>query len=233
MAKSKQKNIAIGLRRKGKSIKDIAKKLGIAKSTVSFWCKDIELTPEQIEKLQKRMATKGSYENRLKGARVQHERRLKQIEELQEKGFNLIKKLSREEILLIGAALYWGEGTKKEGRAKLINSDLRMVKFIINWFQYIWGIPKSQLTLQVLINKVHEGRVEEVEEFWSYMLGIPRNQFTKTTLVKRRNRKKYSNFSNHYGTVTVSVRRGSDLRHIINGLITGIIEKSIFDKKPA
>ena len=36
MAKSAEKNKAIGLRKKGESIKDIAKKIGIAKSTVSL-----------------------------------------------------------------------------------------------------------------------------------------------------------------------------------------------------
>lgn len=48
MAKSKEKNKALKLRQQGESIKKIAKKLKIAKSTISLWCRDIELTPEQI-----------------------------------------------------------------------------------------------------------------------------------------------------------------------------------------
>lgn len=50
MAKSKEKNKALILRQNGESIKDIAKRLKISKSTVSLWCRDIKLTSEQIKK---------------------------------------------------------------------------------------------------------------------------------------------------------------------------------------
>lgn len=221
MAKSKEKNKALELRQRGESIKDIAKKLRVAKSTVSLWCRDIELTPKQIQRLHEKMV-KGSYKGRLKGARVQHERRLRQIKQLREEGFKMVDSLSKRDLLLIGAALYWGEGMKKEGRARIANSDPEMVKFIINWFRLIWSIPQNQFTLQILINKIHQSRASEVEQYWSNLLRIPRTQFTKTTFIKTKNKKIYKNFQDHYGTLIVSVRKGSDLRHKINGLITAL-----------
>ncbi|MCX6764962.1 MAG: helix-turn-helix domain-containing protein, partial [Candidatus Nealsonbacteria bacterium] len=112
MAKSLERNKAIDLRKKGNSINEIAKKINISKSTVSCWCRDIELSAKQIKRLTERIAMKGSYKNRLKGARVQHERRLKEIEELNKKGLGLINEFSLKEILVIGIALYWGEGMK-------------------------------------------------------------------------------------------------------------------------
>jgi len=225
MAKFREKIKAQELRQQGKSIKEIAKFLGVSKSSISIWCRDIVLTAEQIESLQKRMSTKGSYEARLKGARTQHERRLQQIKRLQEEGFKIIESLSKRDLLLIGAGLYWGEGMKKEGRARVANSDPTIIKFMVNWFQILWGIQKEQFTFQILINKIHKKRVKEVERYWSNLLGISPTQFTKTTLIKAKNKKIYKNFQDHYGTLLVSVRKGGDLRHKINGLISALSQK--------
>ena len=191
MAKSLKRIEAQQSRQKGESIKEIAKKLNVSKSTASIWCRDIILTRKQIERLKSRIATKGSYENRLRGARVQRERRLKEVEQLQRSGFDLIGSISRKEMLLVGVALYWGEGAKKEGRARIVNSDPEMIKFIINWFQVAWKIPKNQFTLHISINKIHYTRIHQVEKYWSDMLQIPLGQFTKTTLIKSKNKKKY------------------------------------------
>ena len=54
MAKPQEKLEARKLRRKGESIKVIAKKLQVSPSTVSTWCKDIKLSPIQVRELEKR-----------------------------------------------------------------------------------------------------------------------------------------------------------------------------------
>ncbi len=53
MAKTQQKIKARELRRKGVSVKTIATELGVAKSTVSLWVRDIILTVEQLEKIRR------------------------------------------------------------------------------------------------------------------------------------------------------------------------------------
>lgn len=224
MAKSKERNKARELRLQGESIKEIAKKLKVSKGSISIWCRDIELTSQQIEKLQKRMLA-GSYKGRLKGARIQLQRRLKKIASLQKEGTKLLGSLSRRDLFLIGTGLYWGEGNKQR-RARITNSDPEIIKFAINWFRYIWKIPKNHFTLQVLINKIHRRRVSEVEKYWSRITGLPKSQFTKTTLIKAKNRKFYKNFKTHYGTLVISIRRSGELRHKIMGLISNIIKRA-------
>ena len=219
MAKSFARIKARKLRKQGKSIKEIAKLLGVSQGSASIWCRDISLSSEQVARLQLRIASKGSYEARLRGARVQHERRLEQVEVLRKEGSQLIGLFSKRDMLLIGASLYWGEGMKKQGRARIANSDPAIIKFMVRWFREIWGIPKSRLTFQVLINEIHTKRLGEVERYWSNVLGVSQSQFTKTTLIKAKNKKIYENFSKHYGTIIASVRRGGDLRHKINGII--------------
>ena len=219
------KEQAIKLRNAGYSYSIIKDKIGVSKSSASIWCRDILLTSNQIRELNKNMV-RGAYEGRLKGARVQHERRVKAIHSLLIKGKSLVKNLSHQDILLIGAALYWGEGMKKEGRARLVNSDPRIIKFMMMWLWRIWNIPKQHVSFHVMINHIHKKRVPEVEAYWANQLNVSRGQFTKTVLIKSKNKKVYKNFTEHYGTLTISVQRGGDLRHLIIGLIDGIAEQA-------
>ncbi|OGK15202.1 hypothetical protein A2690_00290 [Candidatus Roizmanbacteria bacterium RIFCSPHIGHO2_01_FULL_39_12b] len=55
MAKTKLMMLARKLRKNGNSIKEIALKLHVSSGSVSIWCRDIELTQEQIDNLQRRM----------------------------------------------------------------------------------------------------------------------------------------------------------------------------------
>ena len=229
MAKSKEKNKALKLRQRGKSIKEIARELKIAKSTVSLWCRDIELTSEQIQKLHEKMV-KGSYKGRIKGARIQYNRRLKKIKELEKKGIKQIGRLSNRDLLIAGIALYWGEGAKKNRNVSFSNSDPNIIKFIINFFRKIWKIDKNRFTAYIGINKIHKNRIEEVESYWSRITKIPREQFTKTTLIKAKNKKNYKNFPIHYGTITIKIRKSAGLYYQILGLIKGLAKTRIKNK---
>ena len=221
MAKSELKFIARKQRSEGESIKVIAKNLSVSPSTVSLWCRDVELTPEQIEKL-RQSRIKGGYAGRMKGARMQYQRRLDKIERFKKEGVKEMGKLSDRDLLISGLALYWGEGAKKARNVRLSNSDPRVIKFTVRFFKKIFGIKNNEITAYIGINKIHKERIKEVENFWSKVIGIPKEQFTKTTLIEAKNQKNYSNFSNHYGTVTIKIRKSSDLYYRIMGLIEGL-----------
>ncbi len=223
MAKSIKKNIALRLRKRGESIKAIAKRLKVSKSSVSFWCRDIKLTLNQIEVLHRRMV-KGGYRGRLKGARLQYEQRLKRVEEGREEGKGRVGTSSDRDLLIAGAALYWAEGQRKgtKSEVRFCNSDPNMVKFIIEWFRKSWGIEKDRLTLRIGINKIHKDRISEVEDYWSRTTGIPKKQFRKTTFIKTKNKKIYDNFSIHYGTIKIRIIKPGNLYNRIIGLIEAI-----------
>jgi len=221
MAKSKEKNRAFKLRQKGESIKDIAKRLKIAKSTVSWWCRGIKLTPEQVQRLHEKMVKSG-YKGRMKGARMQYKRRLKKIEKWKKKGIERIRRLSNRDLLIAGIALYWGEGARKRRGVSFSNSDPKMIKFMIRFFREVWKIDKSRFTGYIGINKIHKNRIEEVENYWSKTTKIPREQFTKTTLIKAKNKKDYKNFPVYYGTLTIKIRRSAELYYEIKGLIEAL-----------
>jgi len=223
MAKSKEKNKALKLRQKGESIKDIARRLKITKSTVSLWCRDIKLTQEQIQRLHEKMV-KGGYIGRMKGAQMQYERRLKKVKEWRQKGIKQIGRLSNRDLLIAGISLYWGEGSRKTRHTSFSNSNPEMIKFMIEFFRKVCKIDKDRFTAYIGINKIHKNRIEEVEDYWSRITNIPRKQFTKTTLIKAKNKKVYKNFSVHYGTLTIRIKKSSELYYQIIGLIEGLIE---------
>lgn len=221
MAKFQEKIKAQKLRRQGKSIKQIAKQLKVSKSSASLWCKNIVLTKEQIAILQERMANKSSYERRMKGARVQRERRLIEINTLKKEGAALIKHFSKNDFLIAGAGLYWGEGAKN-GLARIVNSDPNVIWFAMKWFRDIFGVPKDNFTLRISINIIHKSRTNIIENYWSKFLNIPLTQFTKTCFIKAKSKKIYENFNDYYGVLTITIQKSGNLRHKILGLIEKI-----------
>lgn len=223
MAKSKEKNLALTFRREGRSIKDIAKKLSVSKSTVSLWCRDIFLSKSQTLRLYEKMV-QGGYNGRLKGARMQYEQRLKREKELKRQGFEKIGQLSDRDFLIAGTALYWGEGQKKGREVRVSNSDPRIIKFMLKWFKKVWGFGKDQITLFIIINKIHKKRIKEVEGWWSRETKFPKENFSKTTLIKTKNRKNYKNFPTHYGTLTIRLKNPTNLHHQIIGMTEGLAQ---------
>lgn len=226
MAKSKEKNQALKLRHQGKSMKEIAETVKVSKGTVSLWCRDIQLTPAQIKKLYSRRLECG-YEGRMKGARMQYERRLQRIADGKSDGLKRLKELSKRDLLIAGIALYWGEGSKKTRNVKVVNSDPEVIKFAIVWFKKVWNIQDERFAFYIGINEIHRKRVKQVEKYWSGVTGFPLEQFRKTILIKAKNKKNYKNFLNHYGTLSVIIKRPAEFYYPIIGLIDALSKLSV------
>lgn len=217
MAKFREKIRAQKLRRKGQSIKEIAKKLGVSKGTASIWCRDIKLTKEQIARLDERQY-RGGYKGRLKGAKIQRERYLKKVEEFKQQASNEIKSLNKRDLLIAGIGLYWGEGSKKGNSAvRFYNSDPRIISFMMKWFKEICHIPTERFAMYVNINEIHKDRLDEVKRYWSRVTKIPLKQFRKPVLIKAKNKKVYTNFRKHFGTLSIRITKSSNLFYKIQG----------------
>ena|SRR3989344_1144882 len=222
MAKFQQKIEAIVLRKKGRSIGDIAQTVGASKSIVSKWCRDIALTKEQINSLHEKMMA-GSYRGRMIFLEAIRKVRKDETKKLGQEGIKQIGKISKRDLLVGGAALYWAEGTKSLNaeQASFSNSNPRMILWIMKWFQEVFGVTRERFVIQIRINKLHKKRRKEVEQYWSALTGLPMAQFTKTILINSVAKKVYSD-NNHYGTVRISIRKGTQIRRKIIGFIEGL-----------
>jgi len=223
MARIKEKNKVLKLRRKGRSINEIVKKLSVPKSTVSQWCRDIQLTQEQIERLTKRQES-GSYKGRMKFLERIRKVRIEEVARLRKEGLKEIGNLNKRDLFIAGIAMYWSEGYTYSGgdQVGFTNSDPKMILFMLKWLREICKIPVEQLSLQVKINKIHKNRIRDVENYWSKLTKVPLSQFNKTILIKSNIKKIYPNSNIHYGTLRIVVHQGTKLRRKIHGWIEGL-----------
>lgn len=221
MARSLFKNRAIELRRHGRSVKDIAQELGVAKSTASLWVRDVILTIEQLEQL-KKSQIKGRERGRIIGALVQKQARLKRIEEAKVEGRRTISSISKREMLLVGLALYAGEGNKTR-EVRFCNSDPKIINFMINWLIICFGINRNQIRLAVGINEAHRSRELLVKDYWSKTTNLPLSCFVKTSFKKTSSHKIYENFNEHFGTLDVRILQSKGLYYKIGGLIEALL----------
>jgi transcriptional regulator with XRE-family HTH domain len=163
--KVEQQEQARVMRAKNMTLQDIATELGVSKSSVSLWVRDVQFTPS------KRRTGPQRRPNALREAK------LAQIAALNAEGIHRIGTLSDAAFFAAGIALYAGEGSKREGCVRFANSDTAMVSFFCAWFRRFFAVDEARLRARVYL---HEGLdLDAAEAHWSSVSGIPLNQFGK------------------------------------------------------
>lgn len=222
MARTQDREQARTLRKRGVSIKDIAQKISASKSSVSYWCRDIQLSPEQLKVL----TLKSTHAGRAKCIELGEQKRairLTNIKKQQCAGAKTVATLSQRDLYMLGLGLYWGEGYKTSNdEFGFTNSDPRMIKTYLDWLSACFGIKSEKLVLRVSINSFHQSREKEVLSFWSKLTKIPLSQFTKTSFIKSKSKKVFSDNKSYFGTLRIKVRGGMNLKYQILGAIENI-----------
>jgi hypothetical protein len=154
------------LRRTGLPLAEIALRVGVAKSSVSLWVRDVEFAPV-------RPPPRG----RRRDPNALQRRRQAEIDRLLAEGRARIGRLSEREFLVAGVALYAGEGTKRDGALRFANSDPRMIFFYCCWLRRFFEIDESRLRVRLYL---HEGLdLAASVAYWSALTAIPASQFGK------------------------------------------------------
>lgn len=211
------------MRRRGKSISQISRAIGIGKGTVSVWCRDIALTPRQIQRLLRRKEL-GLKAGQLHAAENKRSRRLAVTERYLAEGTARFSSPSEAELFSTGLALYLAEGAKTAHRIHFVNSDPRLIEFMLRWLGRFFGVSRMQVAPSVLINEIHRPRINTVLRFWSRYLHMPLSQFRGTVFVKTIQRKAYANHDRYYGTFRFQVLKGTELWYKISGLMEGLLQ---------
>jgi AcrR family transcriptional regulator len=155
------------LRRTGLPLAEIAARVGVSKSSVSLWVRDVEFDAPVVRTVRGRRRQPNALQRR----------RQAEIDRLLEEGRARVGRLSEREFLVAGVALYAGEGAKGDGRIRFVNSDPRMVVFFCAWLRHFYEIDESRLRLALYL---HQGLdLSAAMAFWSACTGIPESQFTK------------------------------------------------------
>ncbi|MBI5754048.1 helix-turn-helix domain-containing protein [Candidatus Peregrinibacteria bacterium] len=223
MAKYKHRLKAREFRKRGESIKEIAKKIGVSKSTVSLWCNDIKLSRKHEKNLAKRKLD-GMSMGRLMGAKARRDKKLSLVKLAFQEAKEEINSLSRRDILIAGASLYWAEGSKSESTFgfMFINSDPKMIFFMKKFLNNIFHINDKDIACTIQINKIHKRRIKKVLNFWSDLLQLPISQFNKPSYIKIKPKKIYENHESYFGILRLRVRKSANLKYKILGLIEAL-----------
>ncbi len=212
----KDKNTARRLRKKGLSYGEITRRTGIAKSTLSLWLKYVSLSSADKKRLYSKQVKALSLGSRSQHARREHEVNFIIQEAKKEIGISL----STESLRLMGAALYWAEGSKRARRVQITNSDPHLILFSVIWIEKVFGISADDLRAR--LNIYSRQNDNAIKTFWSDLTGIPVKNFGKSYIKPSGKGFKKNNL--YYGTIRIEVPKSADLLHKIFGWIQASLE---------
>jgi len=196
------KNQIFKLRQEGHSISELHKILGISKSTVSRYVKNIVVLPEYIN----------VYKSKRGGSKHRSEMALEQAS-LNAK--NLLKGPDRE-MVLCATMLYWAEGSKKA--CEFINSDGRMVQMYLKFIRAVLKLPDDRIKATMRIFTGMDQK--QCLDYWSQITAVPAKNF-----IIRYNDGGLRG-KTRYGMCRITIRKGSNILKLLHCLILEIIENS-------
>jgi len=178
MARFKDHEKAIILRKKGMSYSQIKEILKVSKSTLSIWLRDYPLSEQRIRQL--RDWSEQRIEKCRETKRRKKEKRLQDFYQIQKK---YILPLNKRELYLAGLFLYWGEGTKtRSSGLSISNTDPSVIKFFLFWLTKSLSVPKRKLKIELHLYK--DMNIDKEIKFWSDILKISPKQFYKPYIKK-------------------------------------------------
>ncbi|MBI4992878.1 MAG: hypothetical protein HZC26_01935 [Candidatus Magasanikbacteria bacterium] len=220
----KKKQNAIRLRKRGWSYNEINRSLKIAKSTLSFWLKEVKISQKAKIRIRERV-NKTSIAALVHRNKLQTEYARIRALKIRRSSSKTIGRLTNRDLLLIGSALYWGEGYKKGAEGSVwkcvdfTNSDPKMVAIMMRFFREVCEVKTENFKIQLML---HCGLLaQEAVNFWSKMTKIPTKQFLKVSIINSKKKKKKSKTLLKYGTIHIRVYN-VDLFHKIIGLVDGL-----------
>ncbi|MFA5208174.1 MAG: helix-turn-helix domain-containing protein [Candidatus Paceibacterota bacterium] len=173
MARRKEKQEALEMRKRGLSYGQIKEALGLSKSTLSNWLKDYPLSEERIRELRNNEQKIERFRETMKRKK---EARLN-IFYCEEK--SKLFPINKRELYLAGLFLYWGEGAKSQTANKLTisNTDPAMIKFFIYWLEKSLDVSRDKMKVQLQLYS--DMIIGEEVDFWSKILKLDKQQFIK------------------------------------------------------
>ena len=198
-------------RRSGTSFKRIATELGISPATVHRWTRDIELAPDQRERLR---ADPAAVEARAATWRRKCRARR---EAYQQTGRERAR--VGDPLHLAGCMLHWAEGSKSRNTLKLANSDAALVAFFCRFLRQSLDVKAAEMRLALNVYLGNGLTIEEIETHWLRKLELPKSCLRKHTVnckpTSSSGRKKNKL---PFGVATVSVQSTELVQHIYGAI---------------
>jgi DNA-binding transcriptional regulator GbsR (MarR family) len=220
VVKTEERRRARNLRRRGLSVKEIERQVGVSRSSVSLWVRDIHLEDAQRRRLE-RKTNSGQLRAAARKARVARSVR----SAYQEEGRRLAR--ARGPSDAAGCMLYWAEGAKGRNSVQMSNSDPALLSFFADFLREHFEVRDDTFRAYCNLFADHLERQREIEQFWLATLNLPEeclrksivNAYSKYSLKKRANKLPY-------GTCRLAVHR----TRIVQTIYGSIQEYGGFDR---
>jgi len=217
---------AIEMRLEGESYGEIARTLDVSKGSLAVWFKYLKLPKKTQKLLEEKMRIAREYNlfenNRRRTRAIQIENR-----EIRQSAATNIKSISKYELLLIGAALYWAEGWNRDTTGKghgvcFANSNPDMVKLFLRFLREIIHVPEDKFRVDIHIYpNINE---KSAINFWSQVTNISKERFRITQQISRASKGKRPKNSLPYGTLKLDVCARQNFFKV-KGWIDGLIQQ--------
>jgi transposase-like protein len=198
MTKQQERLLARQLRRdEGLAIKAIARRLGVARSSVSVWVRDIELRPDQRQALQR-------YDPQLRGSAAVAARYRTLQRDYQAAGRTRAR-AGDDPLHLAGCMLYWAEGAKARNSLRFGNSDPDMMRLFMRFLREGCAVVDSQITVYITCYVGDSLSQEAIETFWLGILGLDRSSLRKTAVNRQPSSSKQAGRKLPHGVCAVHI----------------------------
>ena len=175
--KLKEKRRAIQLRHEGKTMNEIAARVGVAKSSVSLWVRDLSLSSKARARIAS-LQTAGQQASQL----ALLERTRKKLLSAKEDAEKIILgiPLTSDLALLFCSMLYWCEGAKDKNDTTFTfsNSDAQLVRGFMKLMRSALVLEEQKFRVRMHLHEYHNEVSQK--KFWSEVTGIPEELFART-----------------------------------------------------
>lgn len=183
----------------------IQKRLGVPKSTLSYWLKEFPLSEEKILELRRKGWEKGEA-SRERFRATMRKKREERGRALYEKWQKRFVNLSEESHFVAGLMLYLAEGGKTAyARIVFTNTDPGIICFFVNWMTKFLEIPPDRI--KVGLHLYENMDIQKEMDFWKGQLGFSANQFYKPQV--RKIQKSSFSYRSSFGHGTCAILFGS------------------------
>jgi len=221
-AKDELRAQARRLRGQGADYEEIAAALGVAKSSVSLWVRDLP-RPARLSDAERRKRSAEGVQRYWAAERPAREARRAAAREA---AAAQIGDLSDRELLIAGAIAYWCEGSKnkphrRSDRVVFMNSDPSLIRFFLRFLAATATAPED-LAFRVYIHENADAKSAEL--FWLKITGAKPEQFHRPALKRHIPKTERKNVGeNYHGCLRIEVNRGSGLYRKIEGWAEAIM----------
>lgn len=227
MVQKEKRALATELRLQGKSYGEIMKTLNISsKGTLSYWFHDLKIPPQAKRRL--RHNTELAYKRGLFTFNKKRTERIKnENKQILKQSAQEIPSLSNKELLLIGAALYWGEGANKEATrgyksVSFTNTDPRMVKVFMKYLREVLKINDERIKPGIILHPNLDK--DRAIQFWSRVTELPSDSFWISVGISKTSKRKRPSNTLPHGTAHIRVHK-RQLFYRVRGHIQGIFDQ--------